>query len=142
MVENRRAFVMTALAFVAGFILASAGGPSPAVADASPSPAPVDIGSRVAYLERAYKGVYADIQYLKNAVRQQAAQSTSAAKNNQKNVEVRTAELEKKFESHSHEYLQEGRASDGSVRSVPNDQFSGQGLNSTGIFHIGKPVIH
>ena len=141
MSDNTRTFVMTALAFGAGMLIASAGGPRAARAEESAAPPP-DLSSRVAYLERAYKGVYADIQYLKQTVRQQGSQQKTAGAGTQKVLEAKVAELEKKLDGHTHEYLQEGRASDGSIRDVPNDQFSGAGLNSTGIFKIGRPVFH
>jgi hypothetical protein len=148
MPDRKDSLVLTSLAFAAGIIFAHLAGPRIADAqNASPAPPPSDVTSRVSYLERAYKGVYTDIQTLKSQVKAlqgggQAGGGQRGGPVNAATLAAKVTELEKKLDGHTHEYLQEGRASDGSIRAVPPDQFSGQGLNSTGLFRVGKPVFN
>ncbi|MBI4862766.1 MAG: hypothetical protein HY815_21265 [Candidatus Riflebacteria bacterium] len=59
-------------------------------------------------------------------------------------VEKRVAVIEKQVSqllSHTHEYMLEGRAQDGSTHVVRPEQMMSQGLTGTGNAKIGRPIL-
>ena len=151
MQTTTRSLILFALAVVAGALI-MAGGPSMAVAQSTPSPsaaAPSDLAAKVMWLEKMVKYLQGEVSTLKLQIKQQnaassggAAGAAAAAALSPKALNEKILALEKKLEGHTHEYQLEGRASDGTIRAVPQDQFPGSGLNSTGGARIGKAIIH
>lgn len=145
MENNRPSFAYTVLAMAVGALLATAMGSGPAVAQQAAAAAPPGINeltTRVNSIEKAWRSFATDITYLKNYVKQQQAASGPNAAGGTKSLDAKIEDLKKKLESHTHEYLLEGRGSDGSIRAVTQDQFNGSGLNSTGGARVGKAIIH
>lgn len=137
-----RSCVQTALALTAGVLLAGA-----ALAQDKPAAAatPPDLSARVIWLEKMVKYLQGEVTSLRQQLRQQGPGSTgggtAAAALTPKSLDVKIQELTRKLENHTHDYLLEGRSTDGTIQAVPQDRFPGSGLNSTGGARIGKALI-
>jgi hypothetical protein len=121
------------LGLVAGFLWLA----GPSVAQ-SPAPGSADNGAQIKELQRQVRYLYDQVAYLKNELRK-VTQASTAGGGQLKGTDAKLAELQKKFESHTHDMLQEGRASDGSARQVTQEEFGRSGLNATGLYRVGKP---
>lgn len=117
----------------------------------SPSAAPATSGAnpdaaRLAWLEKMVKYLQGEVTALRTQVRAlerlQNGGAGTARGGVPGGVEAKIAELTRKLEGHTHEYLLEGRAGDGSIQAVPSASFPGSGLNSTGGARVGRAIIH
>ena len=131
-----RSMVLSALAFTAGgLIVAMVNAPTAAVAQApAPAAAPAtELASQIKELQRQVRYLYSEVGAIRAELRKQAAGGGESKK-----LEAKVIELTKKLEAHTHDVLQEGRAADGSLRQVDQQEFGRSGLNSTGAYRVGK----
>lgn len=118
---------------------ASAQSPAPA------APAPSVDPAKVVWLEKMVKYLQGEVTALRAQVKKLEAATGGGGAGREggpKSIEGRLADLQKKYEGHTHEYLLEGRAGDGSIQAVTQDRFQGAGLNSTGGARVGRVINH
>lgn len=135
------------LAMTAGLILtgvACAQETPAAAASAAPASTPSADAAKIVWLEKMVKYLQTELSAIKEKQRVDARQQTSggAGALSLKSLDLKITELQKKLEGHTHEYLLEGKAADGSIQALPQNSFPGSGLNSTGGARVGRAVIH
>jgi TolA-binding protein len=119
----------------------------PMLAAGEGAPGAVAIQERVSRLEEKLARLEERIGQLASRVDEQREQLTRLKEKEtgeEGKTKTRIEELEKQVQSllsHTHDYLQEGRTADGTVRTVRPEEFMGSGLTGTGSFRIGKPIL-
>lgn len=111
---------------------------------AAPPPPSVD-PAKVIWLEKMVKYLQGEVTALRAQVKKLEAATGGGGQGREgspKSIEGRLADLQKKYEGHTHEYLLEGRAGDGTIQAVTQDRFQGAGLNSTGGARVGRVINH
>jgi hypothetical protein len=101
----------------------------------------VELTRRVGLLEEKVRELASSVDQLRTAVAaaaRPAAPAAAAAPQKVGELEKKLQELTQQYEAHSHDYLLEGRAANGSVQATRPEEFSGSGLTQTGSVRIGR----
>lgn len=129
--NRAQSVVLSTLALVAGALFVTVMQP-PAVVAQSPAPGG-DSSGQIKELQRQVRYLYSEVASIRQELRKMSAGGSDVKK-----LDTKIADLTKKLENHTHDVLQEGRAADGSLRQVDQQEFGRSGLNSTGAYRVGK----
>lgn len=123
------------LVALAAFSAGLAGRRSEAAADST-------LESRVAAIEQRLGTLTTSVERLAKGAGAPGATpgGAKAADAKLKQLESKVQQLTSRYDGHSHDYLLEGSATDGSVQAVGQEGFMASGLRSTGKVRIGKPT--